>query len=193
MTSNLPDVIIYALPRPDQHALIFSDGLYKPPSTGHPYGFGIIAFIIFFPASYFGPETTLVASTHVTDAIFKALNELRGQQTFIHAIEALGLAAPYYTPELRPRLRGMNVLHCADNQAANGAFTRGYSACPDLARIVCAAHSAIAELGIRHCLHYTRSAFNIADLPTRDGDTFLSTHTGASRIPFIMPPFTEWA
>jgi hypothetical protein len=72
-----------------------------------------------------------------------------GQQTFIHGIEALGLAAPYYAPELRSRFRGMDVLHCADNQAANDAFTRGYSARPDLARIIGAAHAALAELGVQ--------------------------------------------
>jgi hypothetical protein len=91
----------------------------------------------------------------------------------------LGLAAQYCSPRLLPRFRGRSVLHCADNQAANGAMTRGYSAAPDLARIVAGAHFAMARMGLKIWLPYTRSDANIADLPARDGASFVFDRVGA--------------
>ena len=190
--TRLPDCVLRAYASPDSHALVASDASFEPPRPPLLHGSGVIAFMVFFPASEAGPEITVVASAPATQTLLASIYKLRKQATFIHGLEALGLAAPYCSPRLQSRFRGRRVLHCADSQAANGAMTRGYSAAPDLARIVAGAHIAMAHMGLNFWLHYTRSDANIADLPTRDGTSFVFDRVGAERIDFVMPAFEDW-
>jgi len=148
--------------------------------------------MVLFPASEAGPEIAVVASAPATQALLASIYKLRKQATLIHGLEALGLAAPYCSPRLQSHFRGRRVLRCADSQAAKGAMTRGYSAAPDLARIATGAHIAMAHMGLNFWLHYTRSDANIADLPTRDGTSFVFDRIGAVRIDYVMPAFEDW-
>jgi hypothetical protein len=50
----------------------------------------------------------------------------------------------------------------------------------------------MAHMGLNFWLHYTRSDANIADLPTRDGTSFVFDRVGAERIDFLMPAFEDW-
>jgi len=192
LSSDVSDVVIRARADPDEHVLALSDASFVPPIPPVRFGRGMIAFIVFFPASVeFGPAVTFVASTDVSEEVFAELYSLRVQSTFIHGLEAIGQAAPYSAPELQARLRGRSILHCADNQSANQAFTRGYSSSPDIAHIISGAHSSIVKLGARFWLLYTQSGPNLADMPTRGGCSFVELHTGARRIPFTMSSFSS--
>jgi len=194
LTSPFVNFPLRAYADPEPHVLALSDASFEPPVPPLLYGSGVVAFIVFFPASArFGPAITFVSSMPISQQTFEALARLRAQMTFIHALEAIGIAAPYLAPELKDRFRGRSVLHCADNQSANFAFTRGYSSSPDIAHIVSTAHCAIAQLEIRFWLHYVQSDANLADMPTRSGSDFVESHTGAVQIPFTMPSFTSWA
>ena len=85
-----------------------------------------------------------------------------------------------------------DVIHFADNTAANGAASKSYSSSPDLARIVHAFSVRKSELGSRVWIEYVPSEANLADGPTRperEGafDALLQDF-GAVEIEFVMPP-----
>lgn len=142
LESELPAVILRAFDDPSAHVAAVSDAPYGAVVPPRLFGPAVAAFIVAFPDGAFGPASTIFASIVVPDEAMTAICALRAQKALIHGLEAIGVAAPYFAPELQARLRGREVLHLADNQPANGAFTRGYSAAPGVARIVSAGHSA---------------------------------------------------
>ena len=84
-----------------------------------------------------------------------------------------------------------NVLHCADNTAANGAFVNAYSAASDVAHIVASGQCAIACLNICLWLYHVQSAANLADVPTRKGSELLQQRVAAQRVEFVPPVFAD--
>ena len=94
--------------------------------------------------------------------------------------------------KLADSIRGKDVLHFADNKAANASAAKGYSGAADLARIVSALHGRWAELGIDPWVEFVKSEANIADEPSRG---FLDTLIAMSgvEVPFDYPPIKVWS
>ena len=65
-------------------------------------------------------------------AFFEAM---RAKATYICQAEEVGIAAPYFS-ELAQSMEGRDVVHFADNRAANAGAINGASSSPDMARIV---------------------------------------------------------
>ena len=85
-------------------------------------------------------------------------NDLKVKKTFICVFEELGLAAPYFTPEVADMLADRDVIHFADNEAANTAVIKGGSAAPDMARIVAALHLNLARKRTRLWVDFVKSS-----------------------------------
>jgi len=128
----------------------------------------------------------------VPQHVLKYFNELKEKKTFICVLEELGLAAPYFSPEVEGLLAGHDVLHFADNKAANSAIIKGGSAAPDMARIVAALHLRLARQRTRLWVEFVKSEANLADLPSR-GEFALVRALGATPVPFTIPPFMGWS
>jgi len=108
-------------------------------------------------------------------------------------LEEIALIAPYLSEVLAPKLREADVLHFADNTAANAAAIKGYSSAPDLAHLVASLHLTFARGRTRFWLEFIRSKANPADAPSReDGDLSLIESLGAKRIPFRIPQLFGW-
>ena len=84
-----------------------------------------------------------------------------------------------------------DVLHLADNTAANSGVVSGGSRAPDMARIASAMRIRIAHLRIRLWVDFVKSEANFADDPSRENFTLL-LEMGAIEVKFVMPPYREW-
>jgi hypothetical protein len=169
--------------------LIFSDASWNPrPPLLH--GSGQVAFII-IRRGVDGSEECLYSATEVPQDILFRIHDLRAQKTLICPLEELAMAAPFMTPELKPMLKGRDVLHFADNQGANCVAIKGYSSAPDLARVVSAVHFRIAQLQVRWWIAFVPSAANPADAPSR-GDFTALIARGARRLDFVFPSLESW-
>ena len=128
-------------------------------------------------------------------AFFEAL---RAKKTYICQAEEVALSAGYFSPELAELIAGEDVLHFADNKAANAGAIKGSSASPDMARIVSALHLRWVALGISPWVEFVKSGANLADLPSRVPDQGVAAATqliramGAALVPFTMPPYRSW-
>jgi len=111
----------------------------------------------------------------------------------ICSLEEIALVSPYISESLANRFRDSDVLHFADNTAANAAAIKGYSAAPDLAHLVARLHLSLARGRTRFWLEFVRSKANIADAPSReDGDLSLLRSLGAKRVSFTIPSLQGW-
>ena len=95
-------------------------------------------------------------------------------------------------------VEGEDVLHFADNKAANAGAVNGASSSPDMARIVSALHLRWVQLRISPWIEFVASKANLADLPSRVPDQGVAAATrlirsmGAERVPFLLPPYRTW-
>ena len=96
------------------------------------------------------------------------------------------MLAAYLCPELQSSMSGRDVIHFADNQPANGAARKAYSASRDLAAIVRRMHEAWDELDVDPWIEYVRSENNLADCPSRGRLTEM-WQMGATRVSFVAP------
>ena len=110
------------------------------------------------------------ASAVVPQNVLEQLNDLRTRRSQICPLECIALEAAYFHPELEAYFKSRNVIHFADNTAANGAVINAYSSAPDLARIVYTYTLRTASLSTRVWVEYVPSAANIADGPSRPDD-----------------------
>ena len=83
------------------------------------------------------------------EPILANLYALRAQRTLITSLEETVLASPYCCKEIAEFLSDRDMLHFADDTAANAAAIKGYSSSPDLAILVSSMHRRIARLGVR--------------------------------------------
>ena len=84
-----------------------------------------------------------------------------------------------------------DVLHLADNTAANCGIVNGGSRQPDMARIVSAMRIRLARLRIRLYVDFVKSEANLADDPSRE--KFDDLHAlGAVEVTYSLPPYKEW-
>lgn len=187
---TLPPVTIFPSKRAPGKVVIFSDAAWDP-GGGLRFGRGGIAYVAFLPEG-----RVIFAYMIVPEWVFETLSSVKQRKSFICPLEEMGIAAPYFNPLLEPYLRNCDVIHFADNTAANGAASKSYSSSPDLARIVHAFSVRKSELGSRVWIEYVPSEANLADGPTRperEGafDALLQDF-GAVEIEFVMPPILGW-
>ena len=116
---------------------------------------------------------------------------LKAKKQYVCVLEEVALAAPHFNETVRELIRGRQVIHFADNKAANSAAIKGGSSASDMARIVSAMHLRWCADGINVWIEFVASESNLADLPSR-GDTRLVEELGASKLEFTMPPFEGW-
>jgi len=193
MDSALTDVHIRCCARPPPPIIILSDAQWAP-APPLLAGAGRVAFIVICPrdrSRSLRNCDTFFADTSVPDQVMKLLHSLRESKVHICALEEIGIAAPYFCPELQERLRDADVIHLADNQGANCAAIKGFSASPALARIVSALHIQLASLRARWWLEYVRSEVNLADDPSRGRFSWLLSQ-GATRVSFRIPNIRGW-
>ena len=126
------------------------------------------------------------------EPILANLYALRAQRPLITSLEETALASPYCCKEIAEFLSDRDMLHFADNTAANAAAIKGYSSSPDLAILVSSMHLRIARLGVRLWIEFVPSALNFADAPSRGDFCNLNT-LGAVRIPFAFPALDSWS
>ena len=170
--------------------VVLSDAMFKPPARAH------VAFVVWVPLRTGGGKLAFAEAGLPSDmvAFFEAL---RAKSTYICQAEEVGIAAPYFS-ELAQSMEGRDVIHFADNRAANAGAINGASSSPDMARIVSALHLRWAELRVDPWVEFVRSKANIADLPSRVPDVGVAEATrllramGAVRVPFVMPPYRVW-
>ena len=99
--------------------------------------------------------------------------------------------APYFSDVVRDQLKARQVIHFADNKAANSAAVKGGSSAPDIARVVSAMHVRWCQDGINVWIEYVQSDSNLADLPSR-GDFSWVQELQATRVAFTLPPYHSW-
>jgi len=155
------------------------------PRPGLPYGFGRIGFVVKAPRSD-GHYDIFYSKAEAPQEFLEVLAGLRGQKTFIHPLEMLGILAPYICPELSHLWQGADVIHFGDNNAANSAAIKGVSGARDLSRLALILHSSLASSATRIWIERVCSDGNIADKPSRgDIDTLVSM--GAVELGFAFP------
>ena len=103
----------------------------------------------------------------------------------------MALAAAYELASLADSFAGADVVHYADNKAANGGAVSAYSAAADLARIVSALHARWAVLAIDPWVECVKSGANLADDPTR-GRMARLLAMGSVFVPFELPAVEAW-
>jgi len=93
-----------------------------------------------------GLFTPLSVEVRHSATCLASLPRVEGRNTFICVLEEHGIAATYL--EVVAQLAGRDVIHFADNTAANTAvcYQGGLAAAPDMARIVAALHLRLARL-----------------------------------------------
>ena len=174
--------------------VVFSDASYAKSSR-----IGFVAWVIFIPLPD-GSRRVFYAYEQVPDETLSALRSLREQEAFIMALEEIALISVFFSAELEKFFHNRDFLCFADNQSANGATVKGYSSCPDIARLVNQFYLRLAQLSSsRVWIEYIDSARNFADIPTRLSDPVMQARwdsflrsTDAVRLPFIIPPLFGW-
>lgn len=137
------------------------------------------------------PEELFYAAMTVPDSMMERVADYRQQRHYITAMEELAIAAVYHNEDLFNIMKGRHVIHCGDNTAANCAVIKGYSAAPDLARLVSATHLKWAEGNINVWLEFVKSEANVSDLPSR-GEFESLDKIGAIRLMFTLPDISLW-
>ena len=190
LRDELPDSVFRG-PKPAlPSVLIWSDASWHP-VPGKKFGTGMVAFVVYVPRHCNEPRIFFSASV-APEPILANLYALRAQRTLITSLEEIALASPYCCKEIAEFLSDRDVLHFADNTAANAAAIKGYSSSPDLALLVSSMHLRIARLGIRIWIEFVPSALNFADAPSR-GDFRQLDRLHAIRIPFSFPSLASWS
>lgn len=192
----LPDAELRAAARERPPAVFLSDAMFKPANQRAP-AISHVAWIMWYPLRT-GGGRLLFSEGELPVEMLAFFEAMRAKKTYICQAEEVGIAAPYFSPEVAQLVRGEDVLHFADNKAANAGAVKGSSSSPDMARIVSALHLRWVELQISPWIEFVKSAANLADLPSRVPDqgvaqaTALIRAMGAVRVPFKLPPYRTW-
>jgi hypothetical protein len=195
LRGQLPDFSIRCDQPKQAPVVVFSDASYSPASVDEQsYGVGGVAFVMYIPDS----KRLLFAAATVPQSVLAKLAKVReeagmcAQETFITDLESIAIAAVYMNSACAKWTFDRQVLHFADNQAANAGFIKGYSSAPNLARVVSATHLRWARNNINVWVEYVRSAQNIADLPSRwSNDELIAL--GGVEVTFEFPDVEAWS
>ena len=170
--------------------IVYSDAMWRP-SPPLLWGVGRVAFVVLSRDGTGGPGEVFFSEAEVPQGVLRRTHSLRAQLSFIIALEEIATSGAYVCPELVRVYFRRDVVHFADNQAANGAAVKGYSKVPDLARVVSAMHVNIAKLQARWWLSFVESESNVADAPSR-GELSWLRKVGATRLTFRFPSLEGW-
>jgi hypothetical protein len=191
--NELPDSVLHCSPSAVRPIIVFSDASYRP-VKGQRVGQGRVAFVVAFPKAHRDSYEFFFAWKRVPESVLLRLLDLRDQRNLICSLEEIALVAPYISEELSHRFRDADVLHFADNTAANAAAIKGYSAAPDLAHLVARLHLTLSRGRTRFWLEFIRSRANLADAPSgEDGDLTLLESLRARRVTFTIPSLRGWS
>ena len=191
LAGALPDVVYSLRGRDEPPVVALSDAMWRPDKSEPLLGWGTVAWVLWIPLSGGGGKLAY-AHAQAPRWLLQHLYDLREQKTLIIPLEAVGIAGTYFSKKLESSIRGKDILHFADNKAANAGAAKGYSGAADLARIVSALHSRWAELGIDPWVEFVKSEANIADEPSRGFlDTLIAM--GGVEVPFDFPPIEVWS
>ena len=169
--------------------VVLSDAMYRP-DPRLEFGYSRVAYIVWIPLETGGGKLVF-AETVLPQDMLEFFNSIRAKATFITQAEAVGMAAAYFSPAIEESLRGRDILHFADNRAANAGFINGYSRPQDTARIVSGCHMRWATLRVAPWIEFVKSEANAADLPSR-GEFGWLLRNQATRIEFVLPPYRRW-
>ena len=187
---GLPDAILRTRHSTAKSPIVLSDAMWRP-DPRLKYGYGRVAYLVWLPLLTGGVKFAY-AEAVIPQHVLEFFYELKAKKAFICVLEELGIAAPYFSTVLEHAFRDTDVLHFADNVAANTSAIKGGSSAPDMARIVAALHIRLVQESIRLWIEFVKSEANMADLPSR-GQFDLIRTMGAQRVPFQIPPFRGWS
>ena len=190
LRGGLPAVVYKGAIDSKHPALVYSDAMWRP-RPPLLWGVGRVAFVVLSRDNAGGLGEVFYSEVDVPQGVLRRIHSLRAQLSFICALEEIATSGAYACPELVRVFFRRDVIHFADNQAANGAAVKGYSKVPDLARVVSAMHVNIAKLQARWWLSFVKSESNVADAPSR-GDLSWLQHAGATRLAFRFPSLEGW-
>ena len=191
---KLPKLIVRARDSGEFPTLVLSDASWQE-KDGYEFGLGYMAYIVYCPRA----RKIFFAWTEMPQDMLEFFHELRAKKQYICQGEIQAMHAPYTSNPLHIETgleldfdwKGRDVLHLADNTAANSGVVSGGSRAPDMARIASAMRIRIAHLRIRLWVDFVKSEANFADDPSRENFTLL-LEMGAIEVKFVMPPYREW-
>ena len=174
--------------------MVLSDASWQE-KQGYEYGLGYMAYIVYCPRA----RKIFFAWTEMPQDMLEFFHGLKAKKQYICQGEIQAMHAPYASNpldintglELDFDWKGRDVLHLADNTAANCGVVSGGSRAPDMARIASAMRIRIARLGIRLWVDFVKSEANFADDPSRKCFKLL-LEMGATEVKFVMPPYRVW-
>ena len=192
--SELPKLIIQARDSGEFPTLVLSDASWQE-EQGYEYGLGYMAYIVYCPRA----RKVFFAWTGMPQDMLGFFHGLKAKKQYICQGEIQAMHAPYASNpldintglELDFDWKGRDVLHLADNTAANCGVVSGGSRAPDMARIASAMRIRIAHLRIRLWVDFVKSEANFADDPSRENFVLLR-EMGAIEVRFVMPPYRGW-
>ena len=146
--------------------VVLSDARWAP-VVGDHLGEGRVGWITWVPDEH-GGGVMRHASAAPSRGYLQRLFDLRAQKTLVCPLEEVGIASPYLNDEFARDVAGWQVVHLADNKAANSGAVRAYSRAADLAKVVSAMHDRWSQLRITPWIEFVKSEANAADLPSRE-------------------------
>ena len=140
---------------------------------------------------FFPDGSSVYASAEVPQ---EALALLLEHQKYIYQLEVMALCGTYFSLPIE-RFASCDILHFADNTAANITSIKGYAKVEDAALMVSAYNIQIARAAARIRIEYVPSKKNIADLPSRPLEPEWQSAVASfasSKIPFVFPSLSSW-
>ena len=190
MDGALPDVEFRLDVDEAPPVVVLSDAMWRPSAAEPVAGFGRIAYLVWIPLRTGGGKLVFAECDAPRDMLL-AFAALRAKAQYICDLEEVALAAPYFSPQLAESLNGQQLLHFADNVAANCGAVNGRSSSPAMGRILYSLHMRWATERINPWIEFVKSEANLADDPSR-GDLGWAAILGAVRIDFTLPPCGGW-
>jgi hypothetical protein len=194
MAGDLPDFAMRLDSDADRPIVILSDAMWRPgrPEEERPNGFGRVAYLAWVPERMGGGRLVL-ADAEAPEGTLKGFARLRKKKKqYICDLEEVGIAAPYFAPELGEVLKGRHVIHFAGNKGSEfGRRARllvvagnGTGHQRDAHVLGTVGHPSVGGVGVK-------SEANLSDLPSLSEYGWAGS-LGAEEIPFTFPPCGEW-
>jgi hypothetical protein len=147
LSDQLNDFVVRGTEHLSHKITVFSDASWaaRPPLTR---GLGFVAFVVFFPDG-----SSVYASAEVPQEVLALLLE---HQKYIYQLEVMALCGTYFSLPIE-RFASCDILHFADNTAANITSIKGYAKVEDAALMVSAYNIQIARAAARIRIEYVPS------------------------------------
>ena len=185
MQGELPKIILRTYENGEKPTVVLSDASYHPTEGNH--GVAKVAHMVWCPKA----KKLWHANMELPQEVLKAWNDMKAKQTFITQAEVMGIEAPYFSSPDGFEWRDRDVIHLADNKAADCGVIKGRSPSPDSERMIANLRMMIARLRIRLWIEFVKSEANFADDPSRDYFDDLEK-IGSIPYPYVIPPYLSW-